>query len=241
MPAWQNRGGGNMHTELAEVFEEMTEIRARPRGKFLVEKFFKHAVLIFLGWVVVSLGFLTVAWGGGTPTGAVKETVDQVFVVLRDPTLKDPAKETERRAKLEEIIGQRFDYAEMAKRTLAAKWKELSSEQQKEFVILFQQFLANSYVGNVDGYSGEQVEYLKEREKGKFAEVQTKVVSPKVQIPLDYRLLKKNGEWWVYDVVIDGVSLMRNYRGQFSRIINSSSFEALLDKLRSKADLGTSS
>ncbi len=201
----------------------------------------RNMAVIFFGWIVVSFVCLTAAWGGGTPTGAVKETVDQVFVVLRDQALKDPARETERRAKLEEIIGKRFDYAEMAKRTLASQWKGLSAEQQQEFVTLFQQFLANSYVGNVDGYSGEEVEYLKEREKGEFAEVQTKVVSPKVQIPLDYRLLQKNGEWWVYDVVIDGVSLMKNYRGQFSRIINSSSFEALLEKLRSKADLGTSS
>lgn len=211
-----------------------------PQG-FLFENSLRNVAVIFLGWVVVFLACLTAAWGGSTPTGAVKETVDQVFVVLRDQSLKDPARQTERRAKLEEIIGQRFDYAEMAKRTLASQWKGLSSEQQQEFVILFQQFLANSYVGNVDGYSGEEVEYLKEREKGEFAEVQTKVVSPKVQIPLDYRLLQKNGEWWVYDVVIDGVSLMKNYRGQFSRIINSSSFEALLEKLRSKADLGTSS
>jgi phospholipid transport system substrate-binding protein len=206
---------------------------------------FKHSsrnvAVILFGWIVVSFACMTVAWGGGTPTGAVKETVDQVFVVLRDQALKDPSRETERRAKLEEIIGKRFDYGEMAKRTLASQWKGLSTEQQQEFVTLFQQFLANSYVGNVDGYSGEEVEYLKEREKGEFAEVQTKVVSPKVQIPLDYRLLQKNGEWWVYDVVIDGVSLMKNYRGQFSRIINSSSFEALLEKLRSKADLGTSS
>ena len=129
----------------------------------------------------------------------------------------------------------------MAKRTLGAQWKKLNTEEQKEFVGLFQQFLTRSYAGNVDGYSGEQVEYLKERLKGDFAEVQTKVVSPKVQIPLDYRLLKKNDKWGVYDVIIDGVSLTKNYRGQFSRIIKSSSFDALLDKLRSKNDLAASS
>ena len=220
-------------------FKMRTRAGEPRRGQF--KKSSRNVAILFLGWIVVSLVCMTAAWGGGTPTGAVKETVDQVFVVLRDQALKDPAREMERRAKLEEIIGKRFDYAEMAKRTLASQWKGLSTDQQQEFVTLFQQFLANSYVGNVDGYSGEEVEYLKEREKGEFAEVQTKVVSPKVQIPLDYRLLQKNGEWRVYDVVIDGVSLMKNYRGQFSRIINSSSFEALLEKLRSKADLGTSS
>ena len=181
------------------------------------------------------------AWAELTPTSAVKETIDRVLAVLDDQVLKVPEKQDERRAKLEEIIGGRFDYEEMAKRTLPTQWKALSVVQQKEFVALFQQFLANSYAGNVDGYSGEQVEYGKERQKGDFAEVQTKVVSPKVQIPLDYRLLKKNGEWRVYDVVIDGVSLMKNYRGQFARIIDSTSFDALLEKLRAKTDFGPSS
>ena len=197
--------------------------------------------LMVLAWVTISLFSFSVAWGAGAPTQAVKETIDQVLAVLGDEDLKDPSRTAERRKKLVAIIGQRFDYAEMAKRTLAAKWKKLSVEEQEEFVGLFQQFLTQSYAGNVDGYSGEQVEYLKERLKGNFAEVQTKVVSPKVQIPLDYRLLKKNEKWGVYDVIIDGVSLTKNYRGQFSRIIKSSSFEALLDKLRSKTDLAASS
>jgi phospholipid transport system substrate-binding protein len=196
--------------------------------------------ILGLAWLGILLLWCSVAWGAGTPTQAVKETVDQVLSVLADEALKDSARTDERREKLEAIIKQRFDYEEMAKRTLAAEWKKISTAQQEEFVELFQQFLTQSYAGNVDGYSGEQVEYLKERLKGDFAEVQTKVVSPKVQIPLDYRLLKKNDKWGVYDVIIDGVSLTKNYRGQFSRIIKSSSFEALLDKLRSKADLASS-
>ena len=196
--------------------------------------------------MICSLVFLIHMVGGigqaeMTPTNAVKDTIDRVLAVLGDKILKVPEKQEERRAKLEEIIGGRFDYEEMAKRTLPTQWKTLSADQQKDFVELFQQFLANSYAGNVDGYSGEQVEYGKERQKGDFAEVQTKVVSPKVQIPLDYRLLKKNGEWRVYDVVIDGVSLMKNYRGQFARIIDSASFDALLEKLRAKTDLGSPS
>ena len=198
------------------------------------------------GGMICSLVFLIHMVGGigqaeMTPTNAVKDTIDRVLAVLGDKILKVPEKQEERRAKLEEIIGGRFDYEEMAKRTLPTQWKTLSADQQKDFVELFQQFLANSYAGNVDGYSGEQVEYGKERQKGDFAEVQTKVVSPKVQIPLDYRLLKKNGEWRVYDVVIDGVSLMKNYRGQFARIIDSASFDALLEKLRAKTDLGSPS
>ena len=196
---------------------------------------------VVLSCVTILLVWFSVAWGTGTPTQAVKATIDQVLSVLGDEALKDPSRATERLEKLVDIISQRFDYEEMAKRTLAAEWKKISSKEQQEFVELFQQFLTRSYAGNVDGYSGEQVEYLKERLKGDFAEVRTKVVSPKVQIPLDYRLLKKNEKWGVYDVIIDGVSLTKNYRGQFSRIIKSSSFDGLLDKLRSKTDLAASS
>ena len=205
-------------------------------SKSKIRWFVSPILSLFMFLVVV--GTVT---GETTPTSAVKETIDRVLAVLGDQTLKAPEKQTERRAKLEEIIGARFDYEEMAKRTLPTQWKTLSADQQKEFVTLFQQFLANSYAGNVDGYSGEQVEYGKERLKGDFAEVQTKVVSSKVEIPLDYRLLKKTGEWRVYDVVIDGVSLMKNYRGQFARIIDSESFDKLLEKLRSKTDLEKSS
>jgi phospholipid transport system substrate-binding protein len=140
-----------------------------------------------LAWIAMSLVWFSVAWGAGAPTQAVKETIDKVLAVLGEEGLKDPARAAERREKLEAIIGQRFDYEEMAKRTLGAQWKKISAEEQNEFVGLFQKFLTRSYAGNVDGYSGEQVEYLKERLKGDFAEVQTIVVSPKVQIPLEYK------------------------------------------------------
>jgi phospholipid transport system substrate-binding protein len=194
-----------------------------------------------LAWIGISLIGCSVAWGAGTPTQAIKETVDQVLSVLRDDTLNDPTRTAERREKLEVIIGQRFDYEEMAKRTLAAQWKKVGAEKQQEFVELFQQFLTQSYAGNIEGHVGGEVTYVKERLKGNFAEVQTKVVTPKVQIPLDYRLLKKDDKWGVYDVIIDGVSLTKNFRSQFSRIIKSSSFDALLDKLRSKIELVASS
>ena len=170
----------------------------------------------------------------GSATEAVKSTIEELFAVLSDENLKKPERAEERRALVEEVIGKRFDYAEMGKRTLRRHWKKLTEKQQVEFVALFQRFLSNSYSGNVDGYSGEQVKYLKERRKGDFAEVQTKVISKKLRIPLDYRLLKKSNEWRVYDVVIDGVSLVKNFRGQFSRIIKSSSYQGLIQKLRAK-------
>jgi len=188
---------------------------------------------IFLG-ALFNLGASAVE--PGSATEAVKSTIEELFAILSDENLKKPERAEERRALVEEVIGKRFDYAEMGKRTLGRHWKKLTEKQQVEFVALFQRFLSNSYSGNVDGYSGEQVKYLKERRKGDFAEVQTKVISNKLQIPLDYRLLKKSNEWRVYDVVIDGVSLVKNFRGQFSRIIKSSSYQGLIQKLRTKTE-----
>ena len=172
----------------------------------------------------------------GSATEAVKETIDQVLLVLGDDQLKKPERADDRVEAIEKAIGQRFDYGEMGKRTLGLEWKKLNASQQGEFVGLFQKFLSGTYAGNVDGYSGEQVEYLKERRKGDFAEVQTKVISKKLEVPLDYRLLKNSNTWRVYDVVIDGVSLVKNFRGQFGRIIKAKGFSGLLDKLRSKTE-----
>ena len=195
-------------------------------------------LVVFLAGFIQAVLFLGTLQAAemGTATKAVKQTIDQVLAILEDPELKRPDRTVERRAKLEEVIGKRFDYKEMGKRTLASHWKKLDSSQREEFVSLFQSFLSNSYAGNIDGYSGQKVEYIKERHKGNFAEVQTKVVSSKGELPLDYRLLNENGDYRVYDVVIDGVSLVKNYRGQFSRIIKTSSYDGLIEKLRTKAD-----
>ncbi len=172
----------------------------------------------------------------GSATEAIKKTVEQVLEVLGTDELQTPERKEERLKRLVDIISKRFDYEEMGKRTLSRNWKKLTPKQQEEFVELFRQFLTKSYAGNVDSYSGETIEYIKERNKGNFAEVQTKVISSKSTVPLDYRLLKKNQQWWIYDVIIDSVSLMKNYRGQFDRILKTSSFEDLLTKLRTKAD-----
>ena len=170
-----------------------------------------------------------------SPIEAVRSTVKEVTRLLTDEELKQPAQLAERRRLLEEIIGQRFDYEEMAKRSLAAHWKNRNEAERTEFVKLFQTLLSNTYAEKIEQYSGEQVQYLKERLKDSYAEVQTKVVSAKTELSLDYRLLIKAGVWRVYDVVVNGVSLVRNYRSQFKRIIQSSSYAELVQKLRKKS------
>lgn len=178
--------------------------------------------------------FLSAEVETGSATEAMKGTIDQALKVLEDESLKAPEKSQQRLKILEDIIGKRFDYKEMGKRTLGKHWQQFSEADREEFVRLFQRFLSRTYAGNVDGYSGEQVQYLKERRKGDFAEVQTAVTSDKSTASIYYRLLKSSNTWKVYDVVIDGVSLVKNFRSQFGRIIEAESAKGLLEKLRTK-------
>lgn len=196
-----------------------------------------------MGWTV---GVLTLAalaavgwpaWvtAAGPATEAIRSTINQVIRLLEDQELKKPGRSEERRRRLEKVIGDRFSYEEMAKRSLGAQWRQLNDAERKEFVELFQKLLSHSYLGKIEGYSGEQVRYLNERLGEGYAEVRTKVVSSKTEIPLDYRLLNTGGDWRVYDVVVDGVSLVNNYRGQFARILRSSSYADLVEQLRKKS------
>jgi phospholipid transport system substrate-binding protein len=185
--------------------------------------------------VVIGIMGQTARAVAGPPTDAVKGTINEVVKILQDESMKKPEKSEERRHALEKAIEGRFSYEEMAKRSLGAQWQSLNEQQRKEFVEAFKTFLSNSYADRITGYSGEQIQYLNERIEQGYAEVRTKIASNKSEIPLDYRLLNKDGGWRVYDVVVDGVSLVNNYRGQFSKIIRTSSYEDLVEKLKKKS------
>jgi len=172
----------------------------------------------------------------GAPTDSMKATIDEVLRIIRDKELKPPGKAEERRQQLEQIVGARFDYQEMSKRALGAPWNGLSEEDKQEFVGLFRTLLTNSYADKIETYSGEGVHYLNERTEKDYAEVRTKVLSGKTEIPLDYRLINRVDGWRVYDVVVDGVSLVNNYRGQFTKILRATSYADLVDQLRKKSD-----
>ena len=171
----------------------------------------------------------------GAPTDTMKTTIDEVLRIVRDNELKQPNKADERRQMLERVVGVRFDYQEMSRRALGAPWNTLSDQEKQEFVDLFRTLLTNSYADKIETYSGEGVQYLNERTEKEYAEVRTKVLSGKTEIPLDYRLINKTNDWRVYDVVVDGISLVNNYRGQFTKIIKSSSYADLVEQLRKKS------
>ncbi len=201
---------------------------------------------IIVGWVrlaAISCLIAVVVLVGGaqsavatTPTEAIRNTINEVMRILENQELKKPERTDERRRLLEKVIGARFNYEEMAKRTLGAHWAKLSDAERREFVELFTSLLTNTYADKITGFSGEQVQYLNERLEGDYAEVRTKIVSEKTEIPLDYRLLNQSSDWRVYDVIVDGVSLVNNYRGQFTKILRSSSYADLIEQLRKKSE-----
>jgi phospholipid transport system substrate-binding protein len=171
----------------------------------------------------------------GAPGDRVRETVDKLLTILNDPRLKGESKKIERREKLKEVVKQRFDFTEMAKRSLGPEWRRRSAEEQNEFVKLFTDLLEQTYLEKIESYNGEKVRYLKEREDDTNAEVSTKVVDNRGQeFSVDYRLSKVNGDWKVYDVVIEDISLVNNYRSQFNRVLAKGSFEELLTTLKEK-------
>ena len=188
--------------------------------------------LLTMGMVALSI----VPGYAGPPTEAMKATIDEVLRIVRDQDLKRKDKADERRHLLERVVEARFDYAEMSRRALGAPWNQLTDQQKQEFVDLFRTLLTNSYADKIETYSGEGVQYLNERTEKEYAEVRTKVLSGKTEIPLDYRLINRAEDWRVYDVVVDNISLVNNYRGQFTKILRASSYSDLVDQLRKKSD-----
>jgi phospholipid transport system substrate-binding protein len=169
-------------------------------------------------------------------TAEVKKTVDEVVAIVSSKEMKKPQNEEKRRQALKKSIGAIFDYGEMAQRSLGRHWKERSAAERKEFVQLFETLLENSYADKIESYNNEKIVYLKETVEGEYAEVRSKVVTAKRdEYSLDYRLMNKGGKWMVYDVVIEGVSLVANYRSQFNKIIQNQGYAELAKKLRTKS------
>jgi phospholipid transport system substrate-binding protein len=172
----------------------------------------------------------TGAWAG-PPTETVKQAIEKTLDILKNPAYQ----EEERRQKAKAVIDPHFDYQEMAKRSLGQTWGSLSGGQRQEFVQIFAQLLEASYADKIKNYAQRvRIDYTGEILSGDNAEVRTVIVKANDRIPLNYRLLNEGGTWKVYDVVIEGVSLVSNYRSQFSRIIHESSYAELVRRLKTK-------
>lgn len=183
------------------------------------------------------LFFGGVAKASDGPMDQVRQTIENVIDILKDERLKKPAKIEERRTKLRNVVGERFDYEEMAKRSLALQWHKITPQERKEFTVLFGELLERSYINKIESYTDEKILYTDETIDSDYSLVKTKIITKRnVEIPLDYRLMRTGKQWKVYDVVIEGVSLVSNYRTQFGKIIRSHSYAELVKRLKSKKE-----
>jgi phospholipid transport system substrate-binding protein len=172
----------------------------------------------------------------GEPTDQLKRQVDQVIKTLQIPELQKENKVEERRAAVRKAAAQVFDFEETARRALGRHWQSRTPAERQEFVKLFSELLEHAYISKIDQYHGEKILYLSETAEGDQATVKTKIQTPKgTELPVDYRMHRADSRWLVYDVIIEGVSLVSNYRTQFNKIIQSASYEELLQKLKSRA------
>ena len=189
-------------------------------------------------WVVVFLVFLFMGKAvlASDAQDQLKVSMDKLIAVLKDKSLKAPDKKEERRAKIFAILDERFDFEQMGKWALGANWKGLSQQERDEFVKVFSELIKKSYILKIERYNNEKIEFKDERTKGKYYYVYTDVISGGQPIPVNYSLYSKGDQWLVYDVVIEGVSLVKNYRTQFDEIIRKEKFSGLMDKLKKQVN-----
>lgn len=185
--------------------------------------------------MIVIAGLLLAAPAFAGPTEDVKKVVDEVVRIVSDKELKK--NDQKRRPALKKTISTVFDYSEMAKRSMGKHWNQRTPVEKKQFSDLFASLLENSYASKIESYNNEKIIYLKENLDGDHAEVKSKVLTAKRdEFTLDYRLINQNGKWMVYDVVIEGVSLVSNYRTQFNKIITADGYPELVKKLQNKTE-----
>jgi phospholipid transport system substrate-binding protein len=184
------------------------------------------AVVFGLG--VVLAPWLTAPAQAGPALDQLKSQIDRVIKTLEDPAIRKD--ETQRRAAVRKIAEDIFDFPETAKRSLARHWQPRTPAERDEFVQLFADLLERSYISKIELYGGEKIVYVSDV-------VRTQILTKNgTQVPVDYRMLKKGDKWLVYDVIIEGVSLVANYRTQFNKIIQTSSYPELVKKMKAKKD-----
>ncbi len=194
---------------------------------------------VTLAWCVPLLVVVLAATGLAQdgPSAALRQSVDQVLLVLKEPGYRDPALRPPLRAKIETLIHGIFDFSEFSARTVGRNWPSFTEDQKKRFDEAFAELLLTTYLDKVEGYNGEQVEYLGEllSRKGDKAEVRTTVtLADGKKVPVSYRMMLKNGKWVVYDVLIENVSLIKNYRSQFAEVLSKGTPEQLIERVKAR-------
>jgi phospholipid transport system substrate-binding protein len=190
-----------------------------------------HVALALAGVFIL---LVAPAWAV-TPTEQLKGSIDKIIPILEDPTLKGDAKLQERRAAIRRVASDVFDFTESARRALGPHWERRTAEERQEFARLLGDLLERAFASRLEQYAGERIQYTGESVDGNLATVKTTIITKSgAELPVDYQVLRRGDRWFVYDVWIEGVSLMNNYRVQFNKIIQTSSYEDLVRKLKAK-------
>jgi phospholipid transport system substrate-binding protein len=175
----------------------------------------------------------------GAPTDQLRNRVDRILAILSDPEMMKDSRTAERRTAMRRIAGEVFDFTEISRRSLGRYWQPRSPAEREEFVRLFADLLERAYVSKLELYSGEKIEYAGEVPDGDVTTVKTRIITKQgTPIPVDYRMFQQSGQWRAYDALIEGVSLVGNYRTQFNSVIQRTSYEDLVKTLRAKAAEG---
>jgi phospholipid transport system substrate-binding protein len=173
----------------------------------------------------------------GVPTDQLRAQIDRVLKLLEDPEMRKEGRSRARRTAVRKVADDIFDFQETAKRSLARHWQPRTVAERDEFVRLFADLLERSYISRIELYGGEKIAYLGDTLDGDQALVRTRIVTKSgTEVPIEYRMSKKSDRWLVYDVIIEGVSLVANYRTQFNKIIQTSSYAELVKKMKVKQD-----
>ena len=192
---------------------------------------------LLVGFILLVLLIIPLHVRAGVPFDTVKGHVNEVLRVLRDPALQGKANEEAKQEQIEAIADEMFDYVALSRLTLGRNWKKFNSDQKKEFIQLYRSILEKAYMDRILSHTDEEVTFGKETMLSeKKAEVQTHIITKSVEIPIFYRVYLKDGKWKVYDVIIEGISLVKNYRTQFRDILANNPPEEVLKILRNKTE-----
>lgn len=199
----------------------------------------RSAMRLLFVWALLCLLFSAQSVLAATPRQTVEVSLNQILDIIKSPGYANPSERAGLRKKIAQYVRVNFDFQEFSSRTVGAGWRNFSPQQKNDFADAFADLLINTYVNKIDGYNGEQIAFTGERlsPKGDRAEIQT-VISMKngKKIPVSYRLLPKGSDWKVYDVLIENISLVKNYRTQFQDLLRSSDPDQLIVRLREKAN-----
>ena len=197
----------------------------------LTRQFFK------IPWVLILIMLSATPVLGGAPTDKIRATTDKILAILTDPALVAPEKLDEKKRMISKVLDERFDWTAISRRALGRHWQKMTNEEKTTFVPLFGRMLEQTYLSRVGEYSGERVSYEGEEVDGTYSIVDVKILSDKHgEISVKYRLWNKDDDWFIYDISVEGVSLVNNYRSQFNNILMKSSPSDLIKKMEEKVD-----